>query len=288
MFSAFFKERQPKRIPPRISIQVETQVETDEERYSHSSPVTVSSPLLRPPRLTSTTTRRSAARNTHMSLPRSNYDPRRVCLNPFPNVDLGKHRRTVGVYLAGALVRFFFIITPNDLFSDLFLSSRWQIGRSLTPLSSLRMPRPRGGIRQSPIHPCMSPLSIGFPASARSLATWSSISSTRIGSGVMKDLETRGQYGGPACSYSLDSHSWQGASLAVWCVLFFLLLDFISSFVLIIACIIIDCPCPQIHPERISRTVHVLRLRQRVAECCSHAFGHRSLVRSEYKQRIRV
>ncbi|KAF7303866.1 hypothetical protein MIND_00616500 [Mycena indigotica] len=38
-----------------------------------------------------------------MSLPRSQYDPRRVCLNPFPNVDFGKHRRTVGVYLSGAL-----------------------------------------------------------------------------------------------------------------------------------------------------------------------------------------
>ncbi|KII87978.1 hypothetical protein PLICRDRAFT_112370 [Plicaturopsis crispa FD-325 SS-3] len=38
-----------------------------------------------------------------MSLPRSNYDPRRVCLNPFPDVNLGKHRRTVGIYLAGAL-----------------------------------------------------------------------------------------------------------------------------------------------------------------------------------------
>jgi hypothetical protein len=39
-----------------------------------------------------------------MSLPRSNYDPRRVCLNPFPDVNLGKHRRTAGIYLAGALV----------------------------------------------------------------------------------------------------------------------------------------------------------------------------------------
>ncbi|KAJ8474398.1 hypothetical protein ONZ45_g15959 [Pleurotus djamor] len=38
-----------------------------------------------------------------MSLPRSNYDPRRVCLNPFPEFTLGKHRRTMGVYLAGAL-----------------------------------------------------------------------------------------------------------------------------------------------------------------------------------------
>jgi hypothetical protein len=42
-----------------------------------------------------------------MSLPRSNYDPRRVCLNPFPdlNLNFGKHRRTIGIYLAGALVR---------------------------------------------------------------------------------------------------------------------------------------------------------------------------------------
>lgn len=38
-----------------------------------------------------------------MSLPRSNYDPRRVCLNPFPELTLGKHKRTVGVYLSGAL-----------------------------------------------------------------------------------------------------------------------------------------------------------------------------------------
>ncbi|GBE88801.1 UPF0220-domain-containing protein [Sparassis latifolia] len=38
-----------------------------------------------------------------MSLPRSNYDPRRVCLNPFPALNLGKHRRTIGIYLAGGL-----------------------------------------------------------------------------------------------------------------------------------------------------------------------------------------
>ncbi|KAJ7618390.1 hypothetical protein FB45DRAFT_931530 [Roridomyces roridus] len=38
-----------------------------------------------------------------MSLPPATYDPRRVCLNPFPDVDFGKHRRTLGVYSAGAL-----------------------------------------------------------------------------------------------------------------------------------------------------------------------------------------
>jgi len=38
-----------------------------------------------------------------MSLPRPNYDPRRVCLNPFPDLNLGKHRKTIGIYLAGGL-----------------------------------------------------------------------------------------------------------------------------------------------------------------------------------------
>ncbi|KZT07107.1 UPF0220-domain-containing protein [Laetiporus sulphureus 93-53] len=38
-----------------------------------------------------------------MSLPRANYDPRRVCLNPFPALNIGKHRRTIGIYLAGGL-----------------------------------------------------------------------------------------------------------------------------------------------------------------------------------------
>ncbi|KAH8110034.1 UPF0220-domain-containing protein [Phellopilus nigrolimitatus] len=43
-----------------------------------------------------------------MSLPKSNYDPRRVCLNPFPNLDLhlGKYRRSIGVYVAGGLFAF--------------------------------------------------------------------------------------------------------------------------------------------------------------------------------------
>ncbi|KAJ7312239.1 hypothetical protein DFH08DRAFT_927126 [Mycena albidolilacea] len=46
------------------------------------------------------------------SLPPSSYDPRRVCLNPFPDIHFGKHRRTVGVYLAGglfALANWFFL-----------------------------------------------------------------------------------------------------------------------------------------------------------------------------------
>ncbi|OBZ67640.1 hypothetical protein A0H81_12079 [Grifola frondosa] len=37
-----------------------------------------------------------------MSIPRSSYDPRRVCLN-LSNLNLGRHRRTIGIYLAGGL-----------------------------------------------------------------------------------------------------------------------------------------------------------------------------------------
>ncbi|KAJ3521262.1 hypothetical protein NMY22_g12387 [Coprinellus aureogranulatus] len=46
---------------------------------------------------------RRLSTTSQMSLPRANYDPRRVCLNPFPEFTLGKHKRTIGVYLAGAL-----------------------------------------------------------------------------------------------------------------------------------------------------------------------------------------
>jgi len=38
-----------------------------------------------------------------MSLPRSSYDPRGVCIIPFPTVALGQHKRAICVYAAGAL-----------------------------------------------------------------------------------------------------------------------------------------------------------------------------------------
>ena len=52
------------------------------------------------------TAQRPLAQPPTMSLPRSDYDPRRVCLIPFPTVALAQNKRTVGVYVAGALVRF--------------------------------------------------------------------------------------------------------------------------------------------------------------------------------------
>lgn len=118
MVFAFFKERQPvvsSMLGIPLRIQVETQVETDEGRYSHGLPVPW---LLTVAVLTSAIDHHPPLCHPKsiMSLPRSNYDPRRVCLNPFPNFDLGKHRRTAGVYLAGALVRFYVIMTLTTLF----------------------------------------------------------------------------------------------------------------------------------------------------------------------------
>ncbi|KAF8679902.1 hypothetical protein RHS04_04711 [Rhizoctonia solani] len=41
-----------------------------------------------------------------MSLPHSQYDPRRVCIIPFPTLPFLKHKRALGVYTAGALFAF--------------------------------------------------------------------------------------------------------------------------------------------------------------------------------------
>jgi len=95
--------------PFQISVQVEITVEvTDEGEYSHGSPskssLVSTGPQLRSP---PSSPNRFTALIDQMSLPRGNYDPRRVCLNPFPEITLGKHRRAMGVYLAGALVCFF-------------------------------------------------------------------------------------------------------------------------------------------------------------------------------------
>ncbi|RDB26896.1 hypothetical protein Hypma_005107 [Hypsizygus marmoreus] len=100
--------RPNQRTPVPIAIQVETEVQVDVDLPNQNShgPTRVSTiwspsqphhPHLSSPQPTTTTSFSS------MSLPRAHYDPRRVCLNPFPEFSLGKHRRTVGVYLAGAL-----------------------------------------------------------------------------------------------------------------------------------------------------------------------------------------
>jgi hypothetical protein len=93
-------------LPLQIEVQVETEVHSRSEdvvnENSHGS-VTTASPPSHSSLLPPTTITRNES--STMSLPRSNYDPRRVCLNPFPALSFGKHRRTIGVYLAGALVR---------------------------------------------------------------------------------------------------------------------------------------------------------------------------------------
>ncbi|KAF5311043.1 hypothetical protein D9619_007678 [Psilocybe cf. subviscida] len=107
MFSLFSSQSPEALRTTPIQINVQTRVESDngdpsrlrEAMGSHGSTNTSGTPGHTAFSTTSTT----SAPWTRMALPRSNYDPRRVCLNPFPEITLGKHRRTVGVYLAGAL-----------------------------------------------------------------------------------------------------------------------------------------------------------------------------------------
>jgi len=111
-------------VPPRIEIEVEveTQVKVDYahsptsvvferpslETYSHDRSQLFSGTAPLSPRADSYQSSSYLKQHNHiMSLPRSDYDPRRVCVNPCPNLTLGKHRRSIGVYLAGALVRVF-------------------------------------------------------------------------------------------------------------------------------------------------------------------------------------
>ena len=113
-----------------------------------------------------------------MSLPRSNYDPRRVCLNPFPEISLGKHRRAVGVYLAGALVccrnlqRSQHAQPKPDicLFSYSLLS---QIGRFWMLQFYQHTPSHHGDQLRTRKRLSMSPSSTGFRASVLCWDTWS-------------------------------------------------------------------------------------------------------------------
>ncbi|KAG6899916.1 hypothetical protein C0995_004656 [Termitomyces sp. Mi166 len=101
--------RSYQKLPSPIAIRVETRtwvnVDDSSDHNSHgpSTVSTVESPSQpHHPNLSPARSTRWLSSST-MSLPRSDYDPRRVFVNPFPEISLGRHRRTVGVYLAGAL-----------------------------------------------------------------------------------------------------------------------------------------------------------------------------------------
>jgi hypothetical protein len=119
---------------------------------------------------------RRLSTTSQMSLPRSNYDPRRVCLNPFPELTLGKHKRTIGVYVAGALVsRPQFHSNPYPSHSNLvspYVSQQNSLlsptGHSSTPPSSPHTPNRHGADPAPTNHPSMSPSWIGSPESALS------------------------------------------------------------------------------------------------------------------------
>jgi len=88
--------------PIEVAVSVETFVQTEDLNHpfhSHAySPTTASRPPQSEPKPSPL-----SPSCTYMSLPRAHYDPRRVCLNPFPEFSIGRHRRTIGIYAAGAL-----------------------------------------------------------------------------------------------------------------------------------------------------------------------------------------
>lgn len=153
-----------------------------------------------------------------MAVPRHNYDPRRVCLNPFPNISLGKHRRTVGIYLAGGLVCVSLLhLCSNQAHAFWACSSRSRTGRSSTPRSSPRM-RTHPTTNRSGQSRSTSPSSTGCLESAPSWACSSSTSSTRTACRGTRTLGTRARCGALACSCSLASRSWRADLRAVWYV----------------------------------------------------------------------
>lgn len=94
--------------PVEIAVRVDVEVHDDEDLGPLTSATAVG-------RETSS----SQDSSSNMSLPRADYDPRRVCLNPFPEFRWldSKHRRIAGVYIAGALVRFLtFLINHLRIF----------------------------------------------------------------------------------------------------------------------------------------------------------------------------
>ena len=100
--------------PIEIAVSVETFVQTEDLNqsfHSHGYSPTASSPQSEPKPS-------PLSPCTCMSLPRAHYDPRRVCLNPFPEFSIGKHRRTIGIYAAGALVGFRFLFCIRSLLSS--------------------------------------------------------------------------------------------------------------------------------------------------------------------------
>ena len=151
-----------------------------------------------------------------MSLPRSNYDPRRVCLNPFPEITLGKHRRAMGIYLAGALVCFRIKRSQSLHWTDIF-SLLSQIGHFWMLQFYPRTPSHHGD-RQTRRLLSTSPLLTGFRASAPCSDIWLSISSIKIELEAIKRLEIQQLCGEHGYSFSSDSHSWREALLAVWYV----------------------------------------------------------------------
>jgi hypothetical protein len=141
-----------------------------------------------------------------MAVPRANYDPRRVCLNPFPEWTLGKHKRTAGIYLAGALVRrprSTSLNPTSNTRGTLSLPSR--TGPSSTPPSSPLTRARSHGKTHATTSRSTSPSLTGCRASSPSSGSSSSTSLTRTVFVATPASGTRARFGARASSYSSAS-----------------------------------------------------------------------------------
>ena len=155
-------------VPLKIQVETEVQIWEESTTDSHDLPCTTTSTITSPrhPQPTSFHFLPTSSSRTFMSLPRANYDPRRVCLNPFPEFTFGKRRRAIGVYLAGALVRCG-IVLGSELDAERCMDSLpWRIGLFWTLRSCLLMQNLLGETNQTPRRPSTSHSSTGFRESA--------------------------------------------------------------------------------------------------------------------------
>jgi hypothetical protein len=153
-----------------------------------------------------------------MSVPRADYDPRRIFLISCPSLPMFKHRRAIGIYTAGALVRhrygylnnmpmlIFFRYYTFMKFQRCFFSLPLHTPSSLTPAHYPLMPVQVILTTQSKY---TLPLSTGFQESSRLLVCSSSTSLTK--SAYSQKAHTAvnpASYGEQDYSSLLDSRSW--------------------------------------------------------------------------------
>lgn len=225
-----------------------------------------------------------------MSLPRSDYDPRRVCVNPFPflnNVNLGKHRRTFGVYLAGGLVSPTLPLprsVPTDPSFVLPISLQFSLGLwtffDAAILSAHAHPPYNEPNYPVPVHVTFADWVPGL-CSLLGILVINLIDKDRI-RGEEGFSDSRAVW--RARLFLFVGFALMAGGLAGSVVRYFFSHQELGGRVIVY----IGIAGAQIRHSRVSRAVSVLRVRQRRRERVPYAFRSRALDRTKRKWRVRV